>query len=55
MTSTRATHAVGTSPIKLAFTVTETGRDAATGDYFTVLELGSARAARYGWQVSLAT
>ncbi len=38
-------------PIRLAFAVTETGPDAAAGDYFTALELGSALQARFGWQI----
>lgn len=37
--------------LRLAFAVTETGPDAAAGDYFTALELGTALAARYGWQI----
>lgn len=37
--------------IKLAFAVAESGPDTAAGDYFTALELGTALAARYGWQV----
>ncbi len=35
----------------LAFAVTETGSDAAAGDYFTAIELGSALQARFGWQI----
>lgn len=38
-------------PIKLAFAVTETGLEAAAGDYFTALELGAALQVRFGWQV----
>lgn len=37
--------------ITLAFAVTETGPDAAAGDYFTALELGAALQARFGWQI----
>lgn len=37
--------------IRLAFAVTETGPDAAAGDYFTALELGTALQARFGWQI----
>ena len=37
--------------IKVVFAVTETGPEAAAGDYFTALELGTALEARYGWQV----
>ncbi len=37
--------------IKFVFAVTETGTNAAAGDYFTALELGTALHAKYGWQV----
>jgi glycosyltransferase involved in cell wall biosynthesis len=37
--------------ITLAFAVTETGPEAAAGDYFTALELGMALQARFGWQI----
>ncbi|PVE05539.1 glycosyltransferase [Limnohabitans sp. Rim28] len=36
---------------RLAFAVTETGPEAAAGDYFTALELGTALKARFGWQI----
>lgn len=39
------------TPLKLAFAVTETGPEAAAGDYFTALELGTALQERYGWQI----
>ncbi|CAN7275043.1 glycosyltransferase [Acidovorax sp. LjRoot66] len=39
-------------PVRLAFAVTEVGLDAAAGDYFSALELGTALAARFGWQVA---
>jgi hypothetical protein len=35
----------------LAFAVTETGPEAAAGDYFTAIELGAALQARFGWQI----
>lgn len=37
--------------IRIAFAVTETGQDAAAGDYFTALELGTALSGRYGCDV----
>ena len=37
--------------MKLAFAVTEVGPDAAAGDYFTALELGTGLQARYGWRI----
>lgn len=37
--------------IRLAFAVTETGPEAAAGDYFTALELATALQARFGWQI----
>lgn len=37
--------------LRLAFAVTETGPEAAAGDYFTALELGAALEARFGWQI----
>lgn len=38
-------------PLRLAFAVTETGPEAAAGDYFTALELGAALQVRFGWQI----
>lgn len=38
-------------PIRFAFAVTETGPDAAAGDYFTALELGTALSLRYGCDI----
>jgi hypothetical protein len=38
-------------PIRVAFAVTETGPEAAAGDYFTALEFGTALQARFGWQI----
>ena len=38
-------------PIRLVFAVTEAGIEAAAGDYFTALELGTALTARFGWQI----
>jgi len=38
--------------LRLAFAVTETGPDAAAGDYFTAIELGTALSDRYDWTVS---
>jgi GT2 family glycosyltransferase len=38
--------------VKIAFAVTETGAEAAAGDFFTALELGEALHARYGWKIS---
>jgi GT2 family glycosyltransferase len=37
--------------IRLAFAVTETGPEAAAGDYFTALELGTVLQARLGWHI----
>lgn len=37
--------------MRLVFAVTEVGENAAAGDYFTALELGSALQLRFGWQV----
>jgi hypothetical protein len=37
--------------LKITFAVTETGPDAAAGDYFTALELGRALKQRFGWTV----
>lgn len=38
-------------PFRLAFAVTEAGPEAAAGDYFTALELGTALQARFGWHI----
>lgn len=38
-------------PFRLAFAVSEIGPEAAAGDYFTALELGSALQARFGWLI----
>lgn len=37
--------------VRLVFAVTETGAEAAAGDYFTAIEFGSALHARFGWQI----
>ena len=37
--------------MKITFAVTETGPDAAAGDYFTALELGHALNQRFGWVI----
>lgn len=37
--------------LKITFAVTETGPDAAAGDYFTALELGLALKQRFGWTI----
>lgn len=39
------------TPLRLAFAVTETGGAAAAGDLFTAMELGTALARRFGWQI----
>jgi hypothetical protein len=38
--------------MKILFAVSETGPEAAAGDYFTALELGQALADRFGWDVT---
>lgn len=37
--------------LKAVFAVTEIGPEAAAGDYFTAMELGTALEARYNWQI----
>ena len=41
----------GNVPLRIAFAVTQTGPDAAAGDYFTASELGAELVQRYGWRV----
>ncbi len=38
-------------PLKIAFAVTESGKNASAGDYFTALELGEALK-KFGWEIS---
>lgn len=52
MTQRQGNASQGERPIRLVIAVTEVGDEAAAGDYFTALELGTALAARFGWEVA---